>query len=396
MNTISSLFGTKTVLAHAPRLMLSMGAVAAIFAGCAVLAAGPTIVYSDGGSHEISGSSTTKVELRNQTALSITSSGQLETNFTPVIRAIDEAQLSVSGRAVSNAGIDVDPVVLAENQATVEVNGGTLNMAGTGSFGTGPRAVVAIRHNASLNFVSGSIYDNGAATIDRAGVLAEDNSRVTMHNGLVQAEGSGSNFARYGILARGQALVSVLDGVIGAGGSGSDSDRFGIVAEDEANVSMFDGVIAVGGSGSQSDRIGILAADRAHVSIFGGELQLDGSGGDSNRIGIVVRGEAHVDILGGDIVNTSAFDSSDLLAEQSAQIRLVGHGFNLPYGYVQLLSGNITGILYDGTRINFSFQRDAGAAIILAVPEPGTVSLVLVGSFLALCVRPRKPEASGR
>ena len=98
-------------------------------------------------------------------------------------------------------------------------------------------------------------------------------------------------------------------------------------------------------------------------------------------------------------VKLSGTDGSlaSIIAEDSSVIRIFGSGFkafngaiNVPFGPLAFASGNLSGVLADGTPItNVSFSRNllAGGTrgIILLVPEPATIALAglpIVGAIL--------------
>jgi hypothetical protein len=203
----------------------SAGVVIALFFGRMALAAGPTNVYSNGGSHTISTALAVNVEVLNQTSLTIAPTGILETSFPPVARVLNQGRLIVSGQIIGNGSGTDAPAVDARNNASVEVIGGFISAEGSGASGTTHRAGVRLTDNASLRIVSGTIQESGSGIdLDRAGVLAEGNSRVTMLGGLVQSVGSGIDTEWIGILARGQAQVDILGGDIIARSSNPGAD----------------------------------------------------------------------------------------------------------------------------------------------------------------------------
>jgi hypothetical protein len=76
--------------------------------------------------------------------------------------------------------------------------------------------------------------------VDRAAILAEDNSQVLMFGGLAQAIGSGFEDDRSGILARGNSRVSVFGGSIVAIGA-SEGAHHELRALDNATISVYGG-----------------------------------------------------------------------------------------------------------------------------------------------------------
>lgn len=70
----------------------------------------------------------------------------------------------------------------------------------------------------------------------------------------------------------------------------------------------------------------------------------------------------------------------DIEVRDSATVTLFGEGFNYPmFEPISDVSGTITGVLSDGTSVEWDFFRDGNDANILLVPEPNSVVLLLLG-----------------
>jgi hypothetical protein len=125
------------------------------------------------------------------------------------------------------------------------------------------------------------------------------------------------------------------------------------------------------------------AWDSSTVNITGGHVEFLQSN-NTSLINILsgdfdpsARGASRINIFGGMIGSLSAgFSESD-----TSMIVVHGSGFNYPLGRILDPAGTLTGTLANGDPINADFQI-MGASSILLVPEPGSLTILLVACGL--------------
>jgi hypothetical protein len=161
------------------------------------------------------------------------------------------------------------------------------------------------------------------------------------------------------LLSRDQSSGAPTTVVLGAGGSTTRD----LVATEGSAVRLDGGAVA-------GD---LVARDGASAEI------LDGSVAGS----VVARGDAVIVIRGGSVVAIEARDD--------ARVEVYGD-FQLPDGEVAATSGTLVGTLEDATPISATFERDAGATILL-VPEPGSSALALAAAAAIAAARRARSRA---
>ena len=97
--------------------------------------------------------------------------------------------------------------------------------------------------------------------------------------------------------------------------------------------------------------------------------------------GILARENSSVDVHGGQFFFTGLEPNArHIEVRDNATVTLFGEGFNYPmFEPISDVSGTITGVLSDGTSVEWDFLRDGSDANILLVPEPSSVVLLLLG-----------------
>jgi hypothetical protein len=96
-----------------------------------------------------------------------------------------------------------------------------------------------------------------------------------------------------------------------------------------------------------------------------------------------------INIFGGNIsagstAGNSFVNTTTGIDAVNGTVKVMGTGFNLPYGPIAASSGILTGLLQDGSPLNVSFsQLHPGGIILVAVPEPGVAA---IGVLAVLCL----------
>jgi len=111
----------------------------------------------------------------------------------------------------------------------------------------------------------------------------------------------------------------------------------------------------------------VIANDHSIVTISGGLI------GD----GLRAQDNSRVYISGGQIAGEYN-DGGLRFITGNSLVTIYGTGFNYPYGPIPDELGTLTGILLSGEVINWDFDITQPASIVL-VPEPATLSLLLIG-----------------
>jgi hypothetical protein len=151
-----------------------------------------------------------------------------------------------------------------------------------------------------------------------------------------------------------------------------------------------------------------LLGSRGHFWAAGGSSTVNISGGhaefllanDASLINILsgefepaARGASRINIFGGTIGSLTAGD----IQSDTSMIAVYGSGFNFPFGEIVDPAGTLTGTLANGDPIAARFQINGGSSITI-VPEPGTLTIVLVACGLivaGLCPRDRREKSRG-
>ncbi len=170
-----------------------------------------------------------------------------------------------------------------------------------------------------------------------------------------------------GIDASGTTEVTISGGSV-RGGEGP-----GLVLFESATLQLSGGVV-VGWEG-------ISARDESVINMSGGTVT------SSDGTGIYLSGTSQLNITGGQIDSRSQFDAH-IFAAQDSRVTIHGSNFNFPmFEPIELLEGEITGTLADGSSMDWRFRR-APTATITLVPEPSSQLFGLLGA-LGLLLRRR-------
>jgi hypothetical protein len=183
--------------------------------------------------------------------------------------------------------------------------------------------------------IGSSIADMSGGEIGTRIHVAE-NSRMTVSGGLINAVSVPSNATVSPIPNFEITGGQVVSGVVVAGGKGEISGN--------AQVG------SIGGTGSMST---------GHLSILGGSIGLH----------VFSRDGSTIDIRGG----TFGMEPSTGLtfrAEDSSTISIYGRSFNFPIGDIPVSVGTLTGVLQDGSPLDYNFASASTAIITLISATP--------------------------
>lgn len=262
--------------------------------------------------------------------------------------------------------------------------GAGLRLLNSGSVSINSGTFIGGQGNAEIGYpVVASALGLGAPAVEVVG-----NSTLTVNAGTFQG-GIGSGVVLFfpapgtgiggaGIKVTGPAHVTLNGGSFSAGAGGAGT------IPPEVPVTGSEAGITVVGDTSPGDLV---------LSITGGTFRgahgLETLGTSPNTT------NAHIDIFGGDL---NVFSGADLwLANPNIETTIYGSGFLLngspvSLGAVAATSGTLSGTLSTGATFEWTFQRSNNAALVLAVPEPGFVSTVIVAASVFLRRRQRDPK----
>ena len=259
--------------------------------------------------------------------------------------------------------------VTASAQADVVFNDGAVHVI---NFAVGGSETVVVRDGpgnapTTVNLVTGGSIDEGFDAFDTSIINMSDGSVGTSLDVNDDSTGtiSGGSIGD-GVRARNNATLNLL-----GGNYGSEDSFF------DDNSSLF----MSGGIGE-----GFIFNDNATGFITGGSLEAVFTN-DDTLVTIVdldllfdavgARGASNIEIFGGNI------NIEDMTSSDTAVIDIFGLAFNRPFGPIADLDGDLTGTLLDGSVIDFEFERDRTAAIVLhgpiTAPEPTTLLLLGLG-----------------
>lgn len=194
------------------------------------------------------------------------------------------------------------------------------------------------------------------------------------------------------VLAEGNSILELHDTQVSARYSqGVDVGEFysGLVATGKAHVTIDGGAFDLDFDGPPKANI-IDAREQSHVEIRGGRFDLEyfaPLGAFTASVNAIsAAGDSVVEIHGGEwkLVDLAATNEPVILhhinAAETSTVRLFGSDFNFPLNEpIEATEGTITGVLSDGSPIEFDFVRREGATIVL-VPEPS--ALAMLGTLL--------------
>jgi len=124
----------------------------------------------------------------------------------------------------------------------------------------------------------------------------------------------------------------------------------------------------------------ITADHNSRVTITGGTVGENISGG-----ACISKGSSRIEISGGNFKSYDANRNPVFILYNNSLVTIRGNNFNLGYGtYTHAdfpSGGNLIGTLSNGNPINIDFEIEDDAVLFLAIPEPATLSLILLGGI---------------
>ncbi len=151
-----------------------------------------------------------------------------------------------------------------------------------------------------------------------------------------------------------------------------------------------------GGMELHDDSVMTFSGGINHGGVFTSEQSRMTISGGTTEWGVQSDGNSVVTISGGTLKGHNNSSRPKILAQDTAQILLLGDQFNYPMGDITDLSGTVTGVLRDGSPFELDFERDSAARITLVVPEPGTAVGLALGGVVLLTRRRRAGCGWGR
>lgn len=263
---------------------------------------------------------------------------------------------------------DADSVIVANesnldlqaNAQDVDVDNATLVQNG-GEIGgvPGPNAGLTVHNGSNVSLNSGKAYNvavDGATLVLNGGKIQgwdvvtmsiRNGSNVLLNSGMVGSVDPAAN-----------SLVSVDSSV----------QIDGAWLEGRATFNGASTVVVNAGNVGGGDE-GIVASGTTVVTVSGGLV----TGRDR---AISLSGASQLKIVGGQL---ESIEGPTVSAFQDSAITIHGSDFNFPLlEPIEPLRGVLTGTLADGSPVEWSFERESTASIVL-VPEPSSQLLGLWG-----------------
>ena len=254
--------------------------------------------------------------------------------------------------------------------------------------------VAQTRGSSQLRIFGGSALSTGDRVID--GIQAFDNSVIQLRNltlNVLTGSGFGSLFN-----VNDEAHLVVESGSYRAGGSDLLGESTVIQVRDQGFVRIAGGAFQASLDSPRATMVEVSGA--ARLSIEGGSLRLApratpvANGEQEFARLLTARENASVEISGGvfrsDAAGSEATDTVEhLRVLDEATVTLFGTSFNHPFGDVAGQQGKLSGVLADGSPLDWNFHRDESATIRL-VPEPSASSLLVGGIAGSLGSRRRR------
>jgi hypothetical protein len=274
----------------------------------AMTAGRAAVVYEDGGEHVLADGSqqTEAITVRHGTTLRFVEGAVLAVGGS--ISVLDTARLVVSGGTV-DGGVSS---LTGYNQATIEISGGRFGPFDIGSI---------IMRNQSRLILSGGVF---GGVQNRSGeIVGLDDATVIITGGFFGGAGRLSGFVEM----RDRNLLDISGGMFGASG------------QDSGKVSIRSG---------------------AAVIVSGGVFDGAGPGPGAGRL--TVSGIGRVD-------RASFVNGARMESLFPGRVVVAGRSFNLPFGEVVPLVGDLTGTFADGSACRLPFYRGIDPAALNGVIE---------------------------
>lgn len=225
----------------------------------------------------------------------------------------------------------------------------------------------------TLNLLTGSEVEND--------VLAIQNSRVNLYDGLINGRLEGRNNSLLNVYGgfvfgeleiRGGSTVNVYGGwtsrleTHGSYANIYNGKMDELIANKTSTVNVYDGRVFI-----------LYANDISVINVYSGigSLLLSNKTGELNFYGgmydIAEPQGGFINIYGGSL-------RDGLYATMDGRINIYGGNFNYPYGLITDISGTLTGTLRSGESINWNFDQQNALGIYL-IPAPSAILLSSIG-----------------
>jgi hypothetical protein len=379
---------------------------------------GQLLIYDDSGTHEIVNDLNNAV-LRVNHATQLTVRASVSTNLQPdtipdepntqhVAEILGRSRLVIDGGEIWNTDFGWGyTVVTARDGSTIDLLAGIVSGDGGLELNAselnlhegqvvGSTTGVLLRQG-SLARVSGGTIRNGAFTDGGVGVRADDTSQLIFSGGSITgwtddlyAAAVELHDAAQFLMTGGELMAQPLYAALG------------LTVLDQGGASFTR--ISGGKLMLEIPKEGLLATphqivrlqDDSRLEVLGGEWMVTKRLGDDlafnhSRL-FDVSGNSSLVIAGGLFQSTNEDELHvDLVVNDLAHVTIVGSDFNLPmFVPIEETAGIITGTLPDGNPLNWEFERNGQATIVL-VAEPASTTLFGLGAaWLLSCGFRRK------
>ena len=336
--------------------------------------------FSDGGIHTVNSDITPDgIEVHGSTTLNVETGAVVGSNASSSISTFDTAVLNMSGGKLNDE-------LFLFNNSSATISGGEIVDDITGAD-TSTVVVSSVlldddieARGSSLITVNGGSFDEDIETFESA--------TVNVHGGMFQVGSDGGHFQ-----AAQNSVINVYGGTFGVSGStGADASAI-IAGADDGDFSppLQPGVVNLHGGDISGLNGGLQAVGFGTLNVYGFSGTVKGVTALNDGVINFFDGPLqNLTATGDGVVNLFGSDGSlnNIAAQGTVEIRIFGSGFSafngavpLPFGPIAFGSGNLSGILADGTVLsNIPFTRNfvGTPAVIRLVPEPGTIALATI------------------
>lgn len=275
----------------------------------------------------------------------------------------DEFQLLGNNVGTFTGGaIGDDLVIEGTSRATIE------NLTVGDSIETGGDS-----HTTILSGTFGEIAGSGDVEflggVVESGIIQNLGGKATIDGGqILPGDGEEVSAALGGVV---EVVSLTLEDAFDASANAGGELGIGNVTATDINVNAIASEVEI--TGPDTGVLSVTADLGSSVEILGGE---------ADELNVLAQLDSEVAIRGG------SFAFGDITAAPGSTITIFGPSFeifglvvgdDIPFGPIPFAAGDLTGILRDGSPIDFDFQRNPdaniGQIILVQVPEPATLGL---------------------